>query len=209
VRAPRDAVLRLGGLTLAANLTPKGPAGHFDGRLENPRILDRSPATDPTGADHIIHTLDDLAPTVDRDLAEGMDTNEFLDVSAKGLHGTFHPQPSRAVTGHLWTGEHHDPCDEPTQWAAVLFHSDDPADANWSTDFTVNLPTAMPSGVYAARIEQGTDVEEIPFYVTAPPGRRADILFLAPTNTYLAYGNEHLAHRAGGRRHESMMAGPI
>jgi N,N-dimethylformamidase len=133
----------------------------------------------------------------------------FFDLSSRRAHGTFYNQPARAVTGHLWNGQHRDPGVAPEHWGAVHFHSDDLSDAGWSTDLTLDVPPSLSSGIYAAQITQGSRREEIPFYVTSTPATRAEVLFLAPTNTYLAYANEHLAHGARGPAHESMMAEPI
>ena len=55
------------------------------------------------------------------------------------------------------------------------------------------VPADLPSGIYAARLEAGDTVDHVPFYVRPAAGATAaDILFLGPTNTYLAYGNEKL-----------------
>ena len=35
--------------------------------------------------------------------------------------------------------------------------------------------------------------DRVPFFVRPPAGATADVLFLVPTFTYLAYGNERMA----------------
>ena len=69
------------------------------------------------------------------------------------------------------------------------------------TDFTYAVPAETPSGLYAARLRGGgaADQEEyVPFYVRAPAGDvAADIVFLAPTASYMAYANYRLALHGG------------
>ena len=55
------------------------------------------------------------------------------------------------------------------------------------------LPAECQSGVYAARLRTEGGEDHIPFFIRPPRGRAtADIAFLAPTNSYLAYANEQL-----------------
>ena len=60
-------------------------------------------------------------------------------------------------------------------------------------DFTFTIPDSLPSGIYAARLRAGTDVERLPFVVRPPRGvATSRIAYLIPTFTYLAYANEHM-----------------
>ncbi|MFI7067493.1 N,N-dimethylformamidase beta subunit family domain-containing protein [Kribbella sp. NPDC050124] len=138
-----------------------------------------------------------------------MSSDRFDDIGPRGFHGRLVNQPARAVTGHAWSGKSLRFADAPSEWGAVHFHQDDLTDAEWEDDFALRLPDSLPSGIYAARISQAEEVLEVPFYVKARKAEEARVLFLGPTNTYLAYANEHLGHGARGKAHESMMAAPI
>jgi N,N-dimethylformamidase len=105
--------------------------------------------------------------------------------------------PLRAMTGVSWTGAWHDWRAQPAHYAAIHFHDDDLADCGWETDFTYTVPRDLPSGLYAARLENGQDAEHIVFYVRPPKGRRgSDAVFLASTATYMAYGNYRVMNRS-------------
>ena len=69
-----------------------------------------------------------------------------------GRTGTTVNLPTRAVTGHNWTGEELDWRRAPDQYDAIHFHADDLDDARWETDFTLTVPSDLPSGAYAARL---------------------------------------------------------
>ena len=60
-------------------------------------------------------------------------------------------------------------------------------------DFTFTIPDSLPSGIYAARLRAGDDVERLPFVVRPLRGAATSrIAYLIPTFTYLAYANEHM-----------------
>jgi N,N-dimethylformamidase len=203
-----DRPLLLGGVLFAAEWSRGGPAPSYHGRLERPRLGEYVPDRAPS-AGAVLDQLDDAPPLAQWDFSVEMHSDRIHDVGPQGLHGVLANLPTRAVTGHAWTGESLRFTDAPHEWAAIHFHPDDLADAGWDDDFTITLPPTLPSGVYAARVTQGQATLDLPFYVTARRGTESPVLFLAPTNTYLAYANEHLAHGERGRAHESMMAGPI
>jgi len=55
------------------------------------------------------------------------------------------------------------------------------------------VPADLPSGIYAAYITAGEDEDYIPVFVCAQPGKAsADIAFLVPTASYLAYANDRM-----------------
>lgn len=59
------------------------------------------------------------------------------------------------------------------------------------------MPDDLQSGVYAFRLETDVSVDYVPLFVR--PGKQAargKIVYLAPTNTYLAYANERLYEQA-------------
>ncbi len=202
--------LLLGGVLFAADWREGRPTASYHGRLEAPRLGDYRP--DPHGSLAAIlgdRGLDRAPALAQWDFSVEMHSDRIRDTGPRGLHGALTNLPARAVTGHAWTGETLRFADKPGQWGAIHFHPDDLADAGWHDDFAITVPPTLPSGIYAARVTQGEESLDLPFYVTAAPGNESRVLFLAPTNTYLAYANEHLAHGERGKAHESMMAGPI
>ena len=101
--------------------------------------------------------------------------------------------PARAMTGYNWSGAETDFRNTPHEYGAIHFHDDDLEDAGWQVDFSWTLPTECRSGVYAARLRTEGGEDHIPFFIRPSRGRAtADIAFLAPTNSYLAYANEQL-----------------
>jgi N,N-dimethylformamidase len=176
--APRG--WRSGGLlSLAACRASAGMTAHYNGKLEAPRL---------TGAGGLIGAWDFA-----RDIA----SERVTDSSPNAIHGETVNLPLRAMTGAAWTGEWHDWRAQPAHYAAIHFHDDDLADCGWQTDFTYTVPHDLPSGLYAARLENGQDAEHVVFYVRPPKGRRgSDAVFLASTATYMAYGNYRVMNRS-------------
>ncbi len=162
----------------------------FNGRLEAPRLI--RGVLDSDG-------LDALSPDDSRvvgwwDFSRGIATDGFEDLSPHGRHGVLHNLPTRAVPGRRWTGEIHDWKQAPEQYGAVHFHDDDLADAEWDSDFELTIPDHLESGIYAVRLRRGRHEDHIQFFVRPPRGEiTANLLFLVPTATYLAYAN-HTIH---------------
>jgi N,N-dimethylformamidase len=102
------------------------------------------------------------------------------------------------MTGYNWSGKETDFKRAPNEYGAIHFHDDDLEDAGWNCDFEWQVPQDLPSGVYAARLKAGEQFDYVPFFVRPAKGRaQAKILFLVPTLSYMAYGNEHLPSRPG------------
>jgi N,N-dimethylformamidase beta subunit-like protein len=126
-------------------------------------------------------------------------SDRILDVSPNRLHGRLVNLPARAMKGYSWSGDEQDWKRAPGQYGAIHSHDDDLYDAGWDADFTLTVPDAMPSAVYAARLEADGDVDYVPFVVR--PARHqptADILLLLPTASYMAYANERAAFDSAG-----------
>lgn len=154
--------------------------GHYNGKLEAPRLLD--------GAGQVIGAWD---------FARDIGGERIGDSGPNALHGETVNLPLRAMTGAAWDGRWHDWRAQPAHYAAIHFHDDDLADAGWETDFTFTVPEGLPSGLYAARLENGADAEHVVFYVRPPKGKRgSDAVFLASTATYMAYGNYRVMNRS-------------
>ncbi|MBM4409041.1 MAG: LamG domain-containing protein, partial [Chloroflexi bacterium] len=191
-------------LLLAARPTADGPVDLLNGRLDRPRII--GAALDEADLARLALDVSPAAlgmPVVaDWDFAQEIAGDRIVDTGPRGRHGRLVNLPTRAVTDHTWTGREHDWRLAPETYAAIHFHDDDLEDAGWAPDFTLDLPSDLPSGIYAARLiaTAGMDgpgpepaQDHVPFFVRAPAARAtAPLLFLQSTNTHLAYANWHL-----------------
>ncbi|MBS1878391.1 MAG: hypothetical protein JST31_02650 [Actinobacteria bacterium] len=125
------------------------------------------------------------------DFSIGIQTTRVHDTGPGALHGEVVNMPARGMTGWSWNGDHVDYNRAPQQYGAIHFHSDDLEDAGWETDFALDVPADLPSGLYAIRLQAGGEEDQIPFFVRAAPGAEpARVAFLAPTFSYLAYSCE-------------------
>ncbi len=87
-----------------------------------------------------------------------------------------------------------------------LIHGDDLEDAAWRTDFTLEVPPNLRSGIYAARLRGADREDHIPFFVRPGEGAQpARAALLVPTLTYLAYANERMDYSPSLA---ALMAGP-
>ena len=150
-------------------------AGHFNGKIEAPRLF---------GSDGAL--------LAEWDLGGDHASDEVRDVSGGGRHGRCVNMPMRAVTGHSWRGTQTNAHLAPEEYGAIWFHDDDLDDAGWEPFCELRVPDDLPTGVYAIRVVAEDEADEIPFFVRPPRGRpRSNIAVLIPTLSYLAYGNEH------------------
>ena len=114
----------------------------------------------------------------------------ITDVSGHDRHGTTINLPTRAVTGHDFTGEETDWRRRPGEYGAIHFHRDDLEDAGWEADFELTIPADLPSGIYAAWLQADDDEDYLPFTVRPPRGtQRSRIAVLMSTVTYVTYAN--------------------
>lgn len=186
-------------VALAAHHAGPKMSGHFNGKIDRPRLaagtlddtaIDRLLAAQPDeslGSDLLVHW----------DLSRGISTDRITDLGPAGRHGRLVNLPSRAMTGHNWTGEVQDWRNDPSQYGAVHFHDDDLYDAGWNPDLEYEIPADMPSGLYALRVVHGESEDRIPFVVRPPLGKAtAPVAFLMPTASYLAYANYRLRLKA-------------
>ena len=153
----------------------------FNGRIEAPRFED---------AGKLI---------AEWDFGQNMASAELVD-TVRGLRGATRQHPARAVKGARWDGSTQRWQDDPAQYAAIHFHEDDLTDAGWQPDIEWRVPANLPSGVYAVRLRHGESEDHAVFFVRPSPAAKAaraasrpDVLYLAPTATYIAYANQHLA----------------
>jgi N,N-dimethylformamidase len=120
------------------------------------------------------------------------DADGVVDVSGGGLDGRTVNMPTRGVTGPGWSGRETRFFEAPDEYDAIHFHDDDLVDAGWTPTLEWTVPRDLRSGVYALRLRCGGSEDYVPFYVRpAEDAKRAQIAFLAPVYSYLAYANEH------------------
>lgn len=174
--APRPAAAPL--LLAAAALDADGrPLEGFDGKVERPSIeaaaWDASLSITRTGIAR---------------------PSRLIDTSPAARHFTLVNHPTRAVTGSTWDGQVDDFRFAPDQYAAIHFHRTDMTDCGWEPSAAVALPADLASGVYAFRLTDGEGGEDlVPLIVRPRAGApAAKALLVLSTNSYLAYGNDHV-----------------
>jgi N,N-dimethylformamidase len=167
--------------------------GHYNGKLDRPRLANRALERAEVAAlagDGALPSGLERAVVARWDFAREIPSETLVDSSPNRLHGRTVNLPARAMTGHNWTGAVMDWTRAPEQYGAIHFHDDDLLDANWQTDFELEVPAELRSGVYAARLSAAEAEFYVPFFVRPAPGaRRAQIAYLAATATYAAYIN--------------------
>lgn len=187
---------------------------HYNGKIEAPVVYDR--ALDRATLEALAAGGADGAgpPCAAWDFILDTPTDRVRDVSGNGLDGSTVNLPARAMSGHSFRGGEGSWVHAPETHAAIHFHEDDLEDCGWEVAFELTVPPSLASGVYAARLTAGDGRYHVPFFVR-PVDRRASAatLFLAPTNSYLAYANfrEAFAEQHGvlGLYHQHRDGSPV
>lgn len=166
--------------------------GHYDGKIDRPKVAAR--ALTPDAAMALVHGPAAFDPgtalVASWDFSIGVETDHVHDVGPNGHHGVAINLPARGVTGFNWSGTAWSWSHAPHEYGAIHFHADDLYDAGWQTSFSVSVGKDWRSGIYAARLRCGAAEFHVPFYVRPAAGTRtADVLFLVPNATYMAYAN--------------------
>ncbi len=180
-------------LTMAAHAMggegePSGMTGYYNGKIDRPRLVATALPRESLKAIRD-EPLAEPALIAAWDFSRETPTTRVVDVGPNGLHGTTVNLPARGMKGWNWSGREMSWRHAPEEYGAVHFHDDDFHDAGWSPDFELSVPD-LRSGLYAARLRSGEAEEYVPFYVRPARGKpAAKILFLAPTASYMAYGN--------------------
>jgi N,N-dimethylformamidase len=102
-----------------------------------------------------------------------------------------HNNPTFAMPSARWDGSVPNPRADGAHYDAIHLHDDDLGDCTWDTSHELDVPTTAPSGVYAFEVVTTGGTERIPFFVR-PLCQSARLVFLVPTATYVAYGDEYL-----------------
>ncbi|RMB82627.1 N,N-dimethylformamidase beta subunit family domain-containing protein [Streptomyces shenzhenensis] len=178
-----------------SHLAPTGPQIPYDGRIESPVLVADATATGGRRelvAHPALLAHWDLAAAITR--AGIVRTSRVTDAGPHGLHGAAVNHPQRAVRSSAWDGDVADYRFAPAQYAALHLHRDDMTDCSWRFQGELTLPDELPSGVYGIVLSDTSGGRDtVPVFV-APPADEAtsEILVVLPTNSYLAYGNDHV-----------------
>jgi N,N-dimethylformamidase len=174
---------------MAAYETGRGQVGgHYNGKIEAPRVYSRALSTREMEAVGQGRGPADVVAAWDFSL--DIPTSKVTDTGSHKLQGQTVNVPTRAVTGHNWTGREMDYTHAREQYGAIYFHDDDLEDARWDVGFEFKVPDNLKSGVYAARLRTQTSEDYVPFFVRPRKGTTtARIALLIPTFSYLAYGS--------------------
>jgi len=185
------AVRRFDKLFLATRaVSPIGSAvGGFNGKIDSLAFFDRALAEEECAPLHA--EARDNARLAWR-FAEDFRSREIREVAGRAPNGVIRNGAERAVTGRNWTGLEDSFVAAREQYGAIYFHSDEMIDSGWEYNLSFELPKDLKSGIYAVRLEAGGRTDLYPLFIRAR-NEGADVLFVAPTNTYLAYANDHFA----------------
>jgi N,N-dimethylformamidase len=185
-------------------------SGHYNGKIDGPLILAEAVSTNVVEASHALangSVLDTSGVVAAWDLGHDPSSSMVKDRGPHRMDARLVNLPARAVTGHTWSGRHHDFRTRPREYSAVHFHADDLEDAGWDADFTVRLPTDLRSGTYAIRLRGGGMVDRMPLFVRPPEGTAtADVAVIMSTLTYLAYGNSRVVFNNKEFRESGLVA---
>ncbi len=185
-------------LLAAAALDPDGqPLEGFDGKIESPTLTASGEGPGRTSPQFVREGPSPLAAwDASQSITRtGIDhPSRLTDTSQAARHFTLINHPTRAVTGSTWDGQVDDFRFAPEQYAAIHFHRTDMTDCGWEPQAEIVLPADLASGVYAVHLtdpEGGEDL--VPLIVRPPAGEAtAPALLVLSTNSYLAYGNDHV-----------------
>ena len=133
------------------------------------------------------------------DFSRDISSDRVSDTSGNDHNGFLKQTPTRGVKGVLWDGSTQYWKDNPSHYSAVHFHQDDMTNADWDETFVWAVPADLPSGQYALKLSQGDSEDYVMFFVR--PGSKtpkADVLYLVPTASYLAYANHRMNLGEGG-----------
>lgn len=168
---------------------------HMNGKIDRPRLAERALSRlemEQVRGDCMPQDLSRAMIGV-WDFSKDMSSERITDTSPNLLHGETVNMPVRAMKGHNWTGEEMCWRHKPEHYGAIHFHDDDLYDSGWEADFEFTVPVGLKSGLYAAHIATDHDEDFIPFVIRPARGtKQADLLFVIPTASYMAYANEHM-----------------
>jgi len=174
------------------------PQDRWDGKVERPLVV--AAPVDPKAVARLWARPQHEALVGAWDLGAGAGPRGFRrpshveDTGPHRVHGVCVNHPTRAVTGHAWTGDVVDFRHAPEHYGAIHFHRTDMTDCRWTPQATVTLPPDLESGVYAFVLTADGELEDRVPLIVRPPREHAtaDALLVLSTNSYLAYANDHV-----------------
>ena len=187
--------------------------GHYNGKIDSPRLCSRALSrleieTMKVGANRASSERRHSGPSGELasvvvgswDFSDGINTIVGKDKGPYRFDARIVNCPTRAMTGHNFSGHVFDWKSAPHEYGAIHFHDDDIDDARWESDFEWTVPADFKSDSYAMRLtNKDGDEDYIPFFVVPRVGQeQSKIAVMIPTISYMAYANEHLANNAGG-----------
>jgi N,N-dimethylformamidase len=178
----------------AFRIAASGAGGFYNGKIDSPLVASRALGKAERGALMADATVPELGDAVVArwDFSREIPSTRVVDVSPRGRHGRTVNLPTRAMKGWNWDGSEYVWTHKPEHYGAIHFHDDDLYDCGWETDFSLTVPDDLPSGLYAAHLEQEGAEDWIPFVVRPKRGTaRAPLALLLPTASYWAYGDTH------------------
>ncbi|MGB5076523.1 MAG: N,N-dimethylformamidase beta subunit family domain-containing protein, partial [Sphingorhabdus sp.] len=183
-----------GPVLIGATMGSGDPEHHFNGKIDSPAVFAEWLSDD--ALDEVVAGNRPAPPAAAWDFSADQTALTIAD-SVGGAPVRLINMPMRAVTGHRWTGKSLSPAECPQDYTAIHFHDDDCDDAMWPETLRLPVPNDLGSGIYAFHLQTPDgDEDYIPFFVLPPrEGPFASIAFLAPTYSYLAYGNAHVEDR--------------
>ncbi|MBE3048787.1 hypothetical protein IMZ48_41070, partial [Candidatus Bathyarchaeota archaeon] len=153
------------------------PACFFNGRVDSPAFTLKS-----TGR-----------VLAKYDFSREISSDSIIDVSGDGRNGVLVNAPTRGVKGYNWDGSEPDWTKATYGYGAIHFHEDDLDDAQWSTDFSLTIPSTARSGAYAVEVKASNGARDmVTFFVRPNPKSTAKVALVLSTFTYLAYANERM-----------------
>jgi N,N-dimethylformamidase len=164
----------------------------FDGKIDGPVVFTR--CLEAGEVSSLVESRADPAGGCNRwSFSGSFETDAFGSGDTGEFPGRLYNAPTRAVTGHNWTGEEVDFRRVPEQYGAAHFHSDDVEDCAWQRTATITLPAELTSGIYCILVSGRESRDHVPIFVRPASRSASDVAFLAPTFSYLAYANSRLS----------------
>jgi N,N-dimethylformamidase len=170
------------------------PSGHYNGKIDAPEIARRALSNGERDAlmEHAVAADLSDALVARWDFSREVSSTRVVDVSGNGHDGETVNLPTRAMKGWNWDGSEFNWARKPEHYGAIHFHDDDLYDCGWETDFALDVPTDLESGIYCAKLTRDAHEDYCPFVVSPPVGQaRAPLALLLPTASYWAYADRH------------------
>src|SRR5262249_18638862 len=111
-------------------LSPSGQpkaGGHFNGKIESPQLLCNALTHKELVSSYRtdVRSVKAAQLLASWDFSRHISGTEVADLGPYRLDGHTVNRPTRAVTGHKWTGRVQNWADAPTEYGAIHFHEDD------------------------------------------------------------------------------------